>query len=104
MERMDGDSLLAWLQDWYERQCDGDWEHQYGVSIETLDNPGWGVKIDLRGTALDGQSLEWTRHDGSETNWFQYGVRNERFEAFGDPQKLHTILRVFRDWVECSRS
>ncbi|WP_375138012.1 Imm53 family immunity protein [Streptomyces sp. CG 926] len=20
--------LLAWLQDWYAKQCDGDWEHE----------------------------------------------------------------------------
>ncbi|WP_239135544.1 Imm53 family immunity protein, partial [Actinoplanes derwentensis] len=27
---------LTWLQGWYATQCDGDWEHEYGVSIETL--------------------------------------------------------------------
>jgi hypothetical protein len=32
--------ILPWLQGWYATQCDGDWEHEYGVSIETLDNPG----------------------------------------------------------------
>jgi hypothetical protein len=32
---------LTWLQAWYAEQCDGDWEHQFGVSVETLDNPGW---------------------------------------------------------------
>ena len=30
---------LAWLQAWYATQCDGDWEHANGVSIESLDNP-----------------------------------------------------------------
>jgi hypothetical protein len=34
------DDLLRWLQDWHAGQCDGDWEHSYGVDIGTLDNPG----------------------------------------------------------------
>jgi hypothetical protein len=29
------------LQQWYLAQCDGDWEHEWGVQIGTLDNPGW---------------------------------------------------------------
>ncbi|UCH44768.1 MAG: hypothetical protein JSV11_10785 [Nitrospiraceae bacterium] len=37
------------LNRWYINQCNGDWEHQYGIVIETLDNPGWRVKIDLTG-------------------------------------------------------
>jgi hypothetical protein len=39
---------LAWLEQWYQEQCDGDWEHHCGVTIETLDNPGWLVQADLR--------------------------------------------------------
>jgi hypothetical protein len=42
------------LHHWYLAQCDGDWEHSNGISIETLDNPGWSVKIDLSDTRLDG--------------------------------------------------
>lgn len=45
---------LTWLQAWYATQCDGEWEHEHGVSIETLDNPGWFLKLDLRETSLDG--------------------------------------------------
>ena len=45
---------LGWLERWYQAQCDGDWEHHSGVTIETLDNPGWLVKIDLRGVEPEG--------------------------------------------------
>ena len=38
-------SELEALQHWYESQCDGDWEHEFGVKIGTLDNPGWMVDI-----------------------------------------------------------
>ena len=32
-------STLTWLQAWYMSNCNGDWEHGYGVSVRTLDNP-----------------------------------------------------------------
>ncbi|MCH9809052.1 MAG: immunity 53 family protein [Alphaproteobacteria bacterium] len=41
------------LQAWFSQNCDGDWEHTLGVSIQSCDNPGWWVKIDVRGTALE---------------------------------------------------
>ena len=49
------DESLVRLQLWYSRQCDGDWEHGLGIRIESLDNPGWSVRIDLKGTNLDGR-------------------------------------------------
>ena len=30
MNRLDN---FSWLEDWYEAQCNGDWEHQYGVKV-----------------------------------------------------------------------
>ena len=35
---------LEALAAWYSGNCNGTWEHQYGVEISTLDNPGWQVK------------------------------------------------------------
>ncbi len=31
---------LNWIQSWYYENCDGDWEHSYGMRIDTVDNPG----------------------------------------------------------------
>jgi hypothetical protein len=36
---------VAWIQKWYSAQCDGEWEHDLGVAIGTLDNPGWSVRL-----------------------------------------------------------
>lgn len=38
-------NLITQLQNWYKSQCDGIWEHEYGLDISTLDNPGWRVHI-----------------------------------------------------------
>jgi hypothetical protein len=40
------------LQHWFIANCNGDWEHQSGIAISTLDNPGWSIDIDVEGTAL----------------------------------------------------
>ncbi|MBY0204438.1 Imm53 family immunity protein [Paenibacillus cucumis (ex Kampfer et al. 2016)] len=36
---------LAWIQHRYDQNCDGEWEHVYGVKIQTIDNPGWYAGI-----------------------------------------------------------
>lgn len=33
------------LDDFYQRHCNGEWEHSYGVTIATCDNPGWWLKL-----------------------------------------------------------
>jgi hypothetical protein len=49
---------LSRLEKWYSAQCDGDWEHQYGVQLKTLDNPGWTFEVDLCGTDAAGRTLD----------------------------------------------
>jgi hypothetical protein len=94
--------LITWLTRWYAAQCDGGWEHQYGISIETVDNPGWRLSIDLRGTALEGRTFEAieTSDPAAGPHWHLCRVRDSKFEGFGGALDLSTIIRVFRDWVE----
>jgi len=35
--------LIRRIDEWYQYRCDGEWEHRYGMMIETCDNPGWQV-------------------------------------------------------------
>lgn len=32
---------------WFKSQCDHLWEHQNGLKLETTDNPGWLMMIDI---------------------------------------------------------
>ena len=93
-------NILVWLQDWYKCQCDGDWQHLYGIKIESIDNPGWKVEIDLSETIYSDLSKEYTLQDDSEDDWIAYQVHNERFIGYGDPSKLEAILSKFRELVE----
>lgn len=45
------------LQTWYASQCDGGSEHAFGITIETLDNPGWTLKVQLTDTKLEGATF-----------------------------------------------
>lgn len=58
-------SVLGDLQNFYAN-CNGDW-HLYGVRINTLDNPGWSVKIDLEETNLDGKHYQTVESELSES-------------------------------------
>ena len=88
-------TLIEELQAWYVRECNGDWEHSFGVKIETLDNPGWLVTIDLAET--DWENLELARQidERRETDWVQHEVSDRKFVGCGGPSNLEEILRTF---------
>lgn len=91
------DALLG-LQQWYESQCNGDWEHQYGISIESQDNPGWRVEIDLKETRFAGipfQRLE----ERDATRWLLCWIEKDKFIGAGDPTQLSEIIRRFLVWT-----
>ncbi|HEY5405991.1 MAG TPA: immunity 53 family protein [Ginsengibacter sp.] len=91
-------TLLTRLQNWYLTNCDGDWEHSYEISINTLDNPGWAIKIDLSDTCL--QDLHYDKQiDNGIFDWLFIKVTGKVLEASGDPAKLTTILTIFLDEI-----
>jgi hypothetical protein len=93
------DPLLA-LQRWYLEHCNDDWEHQYGVKFETIDNPGWSMEIDLRGTELSGKEFAEIKLDRSQADWIVCRVREGKFEGFGGAENLKEIIEVFLSWAE----
>lgn len=94
------------LQKWYQSMCDGDWEHAYGVHIETLDNPGWHVAIEIKESDLEGKPfsvVEYGIECGSESkdgNWISCSIKDGIFHGHGGPDKLEEMLTVFLDWAE----
>lgn len=93
-------SVLFDLQRWYESNCDGEWEHYYGVQIETLDNPGWALKIDLTGTNLEGYLFTEINYENTDDDWYVCRVINNQFQGMGDPQKLQWIINAFLTWAK----
>lgn len=98
--------VLQDLQDWYAAHCDGEWEHQHGISLETTDNPGWWVKIELAGTKLRNKPFpplaERVNPSGYPLNrrWIRCYIDEEGvWNGAGDETKLSLILTTFLNWA-----
>lgn len=94
---------LDWIQTWFSNQCNESWEHSYGIRINTLDNPGWSVTIDLHGTKLENKLMEEIAIERSDDDWVFCSVKNKEFKAAGGPRQLKEILEIFKAWVGNSR-
>jgi hypothetical protein len=92
---------LKCLQEWYNAHCDGGWEHQYGVSIETLDNPGWHFKVELTDTELFDRAFDEVHFEGKEKNdWYQCKITNHTFEGFCGPHLPNEVIALFLNWAK----
>lgn len=96
--------MLSWEQfeDWYARHCDGCWEHGEGIRIDSLDDPGWKVKIALRGTALESNEFPEVKQLEPGDEWLHCRVRDGCFEGYGGPRMLGPILSTFLTWADGS--
>ena len=97
-------NVLTELQQWYVSNCNEDWEHGCGIKIETLDNPGWTLKIDLEETNLQNRSFISINIDNNENDWYTCKVNKNKFEAFCDPTKLNKLIEIFLDWAKSQNS
>jgi hypothetical protein len=83
---------LTRLQSWYSAQCDGDWEHAFGVKIETVDNPGWRVTIDLAGTAQVECDIKPLKLERSENDWIHAWKTPGKLEGACGLENLKELL------------
>jgi hypothetical protein len=90
---------VDFLQSWYQAQTNGEWERIRGVTIESLDTPGWLVTIDLAGTAIDGRTMTPIQEERSTNDWLLCEVEQNQFHGQGDSQKLLVILELFQRWA-----
>ncbi len=97
-------NVFDWLQGWYHLQCDGDWEHEFGINIKTVDNPGWYVTIDLTGTECEELDFENVTYEANESDWYYCQKKDNRFDVSCSPSNLTLVLKIFRHWVEESDS
>lgn len=102
---MAADTLFR-LSRWYARHCNGEREHHHGVSIQTTDNPGWWVKVDLAETDLADRAFaavsEGIDVQGfpAEPRWLHCQVKDGQWQGAGDETRLAEILGRFLAWAE----
>ena len=101
-------NALTRLQDWYSRQCNGEWEHSSGISVQSSDNPGWWVKIDLVGTPLESLAFPEisegvdAQRFALSPDWMSCRSEDGVWHGAGDETKLERILEIFLAWAEAN--
>ena len=92
---------LFWLTEWFSYQCDGDWEHSYGVSIRNNDGHSWSFKIRFGDTELENQPFESVDIRRSEKDWVSCSMNyGSIIEGNCGLLNLPEMLKIFRDWAE----
>ena len=94
--------LVCWVERWFASQCDGDWEHNCGIRIESTDNPGWAVEIDVAGTYLEGRNFLSLDIGRGEHDWVKCRIEDNIFKVTCGPSNVSEALMAFRHWAETS--
>lgn len=92
--------ILDWISNWFSSECNGDWEHENQIKIETVSNPGWYITIDLTGTSLEELYIENDTIEKSDDDWYFFGIKDKQFKASGDLKKISFLLNTFKEIVE----
>lgn len=99
-------NTLESLQRWYARHCNGEWEHASGITIQTCDNPGWWVKIDVSATPLRERTFTEIAENVDAQRfplgprWLSCHCEDGVWHGAGDETRLEHILAIFLDWAE----
>lgn len=88
------------IQSWYASNCDGEWEHEFGVRMATTDNPGWHIEIDVSETDLEGVLVERVRRDFPEGGWMIAWSDGKVFQAACSPLSLCDVDEFFKKVAE----
>lgn len=92
---------LQRLAQWYDQQCDGEWEHGHGFRITTLDNPGASLDVDLRHTSLESVPFEEVKDQYDvKARWMLCRRTEQTFQARGAACRLDDMIEEFLRWAE----
>lgn len=100
--QLDGDKPgqleLGWLADWFAAQCNEDWEHEFGVVIQTLDNPGWTIRIGIEESAAEGRLLDFV--DDADSQWVHLKSDGLILQGACHSDAVGAMLRATREFLQ----
>jgi len=92
---MESSEAIEIIKKWYQTKCNGTWEHEFGIEIKNIDNPGWHINIrdDFKKIPLT-YKMEYT-----ESNWIHVNATDVNFSAYGGPGNLNDLLIFAAKWL-----
>lgn len=103
-------TALQRLASWFKSQVDGSWESDWGITLQTLDNPGWMLEVNLDGTPLYNAPFKHLKTRRGKDDWVECAIQDHGraggdaagriFAAAGGPGNLEEIVNIFCDWAE----
>ena len=89
---------------WYRDRCNGDWEHQNGVKLVTIDNPGWSLDVNLIETSIAGKTAAAVSVTRSSEDWIFYELKEDLFRGRCGPGNLTEMLAIFLRLAEADET
>lgn len=88
---------IAWLEQYLIDHANGEWEHDFGITIQSSDNPGWLVKIDLSGRAMEPLNRDPIINvRRSESEWITISKKDQSLIGTCGPANLDELLLNMR--------
>ena len=91
--------MLVFLAAWHEERSEMEPNEGCAATIEVVDGPAWWITVDLRGTGLEGQTLEPTVVDLGGGRWHQSWSDGLTFTAATSVRELVAGAAEFRTFV-----
>ena len=92
--------LIKWLEQFYLSNCNGDWEHMFGVKIDTLDNPGWFLQFEIAETEYEDCIFEDIKDYRTDDDWIACKKENNVITCACGPENLGEVLGIVKNWTE----
>lgn len=83
------------INHWYISKCDGIWEHEYGFTLKTIDNPGWWLEIN----GENNKNIIEIKIDEDNEDWLFINANNDKFQASCSNNNLKAMLEYAIDWL-----
>ena len=71
-----------------------------GVVLETLDNPGWHLTVDVMDTELESREFSEIRFERSDTDWLHASLVDGKLHIHCGALNLGEAIEAFRRWAE----
>ena len=83
------------IQGWFASQCDGVWEHSFGIEVLNIDNPG--CKLKINGASL--KRAGFVSLERNESDWIRVTMTDMEFVGYGGTENLKELMSLAVNWL-----